>query len=188
MLIAAILIKLTSPGPVFYRSPRIGQFGHKFDFLKFRSMRVGDGGPSVTAEGDTRITAVGALIRRWKIDELPQFWNILVGDMSVIGPRPEVEKFVKLYTPEQRTILDARPGLASMAQLVYPHESEMLSGHPDPETAYAQQLLPKKLAVDLEYERQRSFVTDLRLIFEIVLLILGKRTRVDHAFHLEPPR
>ena len=187
MLIAAVLIKITSPGPVFYRQRRIGQHGRPFDFLKFRTMRVGGDGPSVTAEGDARITRVGTILRKWKIDEVPQLWNVLVGDMAVIGPRPEVEKFVALYTPAQRKILDARPGLASMAQLVYPHEAEMLKDQPDPERAYVEQLVPRKLEVDLEYERRRSVLSDLKLIGEIALLVLGRRARVDTAFHFQPP-
>ena len=107
--------------------------------------------------------------------------------MAVIGPRPEVEKFVALYTPAQRKILDARPGLASMAQLVYPHEAEMLKDQPDPERAYVEQLVPRKLEVDLEYERRRSVLSDLKLIGEIALLVLGRRARVDTAFHFQPP-
>jgi lipopolysaccharide/colanic/teichoic acid biosynthesis glycosyltransferase len=180
MALAALAIKLTSPGPIFYRQQRVGQGGRLFWLYKFRTMRVHDGnGPQVTPDGDARITHVGGLLRRWKIDELPQFWNILRGDMSVIGPRPEVAQFVRLYTPEQRCVLDDKPGLAGPAQLVLAHEADLLRGHPNPEEAYIQYVLPRKLEVDLQYARQRTFWSDLRLMGEIVLLLLGKNTRQD---------
>ena len=187
MLAAAILTKATSKGPVLFKQARIGRQGRPFILYKFRTMAEGDGGPSITAAGDSRITSVGAVLRRWKIDELPQLFNVLVGDMGIIGPRPELEKFVRLYTPEQRRVLEQRPGLASMAQLVYPNESEMLETHPDPERAYSEQLVPRKVAADLEYERRRTLLTDLRLIGEIALLVLGRRARVDTGFRLQPP-
>ena len=188
MLLAAVLTKATSRGPVFYRQTRVGLHGRPFTLYKFRSMAVRGGeGPSVTAEGDNRITPIGSVLRRWKIDELPQLWSVLIGDMSIIGPRPEVERFVRRYTPEQRRILDQRPGLASMAQLVYPHESELLRGLRDPELAYAAELLPRKIAVDLEYERRRTLFSDFVLLAEIGLMVLGRRSRADTSFRLDQP-
>lgn len=191
MLVAAILVKATSKGPIFYRQTRIGLEGSPFTLYKFRTMRVAPAGagPSVTAEGDTRITGIGRLLRRTKIDELPQLWNVIAGDMSIIGPRPEVERFVRLYAPEQRRILEAKPGLASMAQLVFPHEAELLKGQADPDGIYAGQIVPHKIAIDLEYEARRTLVRDLGLILEIGLMILGKRPREDRSLRLEtPPR
>jgi lipopolysaccharide/colanic/teichoic acid biosynthesis glycosyltransferase len=186
VLIAAA-VKLSSPGPVFYRQRRVGRGGRPFWLYKFRTMRCGAGGPSVTADGDPRVTPAGRFLRALKLDELPQLLNILRGEMSVIGPRPEVERFVALYTLEQRRVLEQTPGLASMAQLVYAHEARLLRGHPDPEEAYVQHLLPRKLAVDLEYERTRTFRSDMRLIGAIVLLLLGKNPRLDRGLRIPAP-
>ena len=116
-------IKLSSPGRVIYRQRRIGRGGQPFCLYKFRTMRCTERGPQVTVEGDPRITPIGRWLRRWKLDELPQLWNVLRGDMSVVGPRPEVERFVRYYTPEQRRVLDQTPGLAGMAQAGLPVRS-----------------------------------------------------------------
>lgn len=183
-LIAA-LIKLSSRGTVLYGHERIGQGGLPFTFYKFRTMRPVDGA-QITVADDPRITFVGGILRRWKIDELPQLWNVLRGDMSIIGPRPEVERFVRNYTKDQRRILESRPGLAGFAQLRYPHEAEMLKAVPYPEETYARQLLPKKIAADLEYESCRTFWSDLRLLGEVILLSLGKSYRVDVDFKIMP--
>jgi len=183
--VAVALIKLSSKGPAIYRQERIGRDGRPFPLYKFRTMRVAKGGALVTAQGDPRVTAVGRLLRRWKIDEWPQLLNLLRGDMTLIGPRPEVERYVRHYTPSQRSILKQTPGFASMAQLVYACEAEMLREHPDPERAYVEQLMPRKLAVDLEYERSRTFVTDLRLMGRLALMILGSRRHADTTFRLE---
>ena len=184
LLVVAILVKLSSPGPVLYVHKRVGRGGRPFSLRKFRTMRVDQADPSVTAAGDPRITPVGRFLRRWKLDELPQFWNVLRGEMTIIGPRPEVERIVGRVGAGQREILSRTPGLASMAQLVYPHEAEILRDHPDPETAYTEQLLPRKIAVDLEYERTRTFASDLMLVGELVLLVLGRRARMDRSFRL----
>ena len=180
-LVVGLLIRVTSAGPVFYRQRRIGRDGGPFLIYKFRTMRVTDSGPWVTAEGDARITRVGGFLRRWKIDELPQFWNVFRGDMSIIGPRPEVEKFVLLYTLAQREILRAMPGFASMAQLIFPHESDLLRGQADPEGFYVRQLLPRKVALDLAYERHRTLLTDLWLAGQLGLMILGRRSHADRT-------
>ena len=116
----ALATKLSSRGPVFYRHLRIGRGGKPFWFYKFRTMYVNEGGSLLTVGGDPRITPVGRVLRRWKLDELPQLWNVLTGEMSVIGPRPEVERYVAHYTPEQRRLLEQTPGLAGLSQLVYP--------------------------------------------------------------------
>jgi lipopolysaccharide/colanic/teichoic acid biosynthesis glycosyltransferase len=181
----ALAIKLSSTGPVFYRQQRIGRGQQPFCLYKFRTMYVSGDGPLITVEGDPRITWVGRALRRWKLDELPQLWNVLRGDMSIIGPRPEVERLVRYYTPEQKRILEQTPGLAGLSQLVYPHEADVLQGYPNPEEVYRQHLMPKKLAVDLEYERSRTFRSDLLLVAEIMLLsLLGKSYRIDRTFYI----
>lgn len=185
--IIALAIKAFSPGPVWYRQRRIGRGGQPFRLYKFRTMHVGEGRSLITVEGDPRVTSVGRVLRRWKLDELPQLWNVLRGDMSVVGPRPEVEKFVRLYTPEQRRLLDQTPGLAGLSQLVYPHEADLLRGSPDPEEVYVRDLMPRKLAVDLEYGRRRTFCSDLRLLGELALLVLlHKSSRIDRNFRIRP--
>jgi lipopolysaccharide/colanic/teichoic acid biosynthesis glycosyltransferase len=182
LTIVAFAIRLAMGRPILYRQLRIGKSGKPFWLYKFRTMRPNRGGAVITTGGDPRITPLGNFLRRWKIDELPQFWNILHGNMSLIGPRPEAESLVRYYTEEQRRLLEQTPGLASMSQLVYPHEVEFLRGHPNPEELYRKQLMPKKLAVDLDYERRRTFFSDLRLMFELALLIIiGKSNRIDHS-------
>jgi lipopolysaccharide/colanic/teichoic acid biosynthesis glycosyltransferase len=177
--IVALLIKRDSQGPVFFLQPRVGRDGVLFGLFKFRTMRTGTSGPAVTAAGDPRITPLGSALRRWKIDEIPQLWNVLRGDMSVVGPRPEVERFVRHYTPAQREILRTKPGLASMAQLVFPHESDVLAASSDPEKDYIAQWMPRKIAVDLEYERRRTLLSDLAFLGEVVLLVFGFRRHQD---------
>ena len=180
------VIKLSSRGPVFYRQQRIGRGGNPFWLYKFRTMYVGEGGSLVTVRGDPRITPVGGILRRWKLDELPQLWNVLVGEMSVIGPRPEVERYVSHYTPEQRRLLAQTPGLAGLSQLVYPTEADMLRHCVNPEEFYIRQLMPKRLAVDLQYQTSRTFWSDLKLLLEMVLLILGRSYRMDRDFSVVP--
>jgi lipopolysaccharide/colanic/teichoic acid biosynthesis glycosyltransferase len=185
LAVMALAIKLSSPGPVFYRQQRIGRGAQPFCLYKLRTMRVRADGPLITVAGDPRITPVGRALRRWKLDELPQLWNVLRGDMSIIGPRPEVAQLVRYYTPEQRRLLDQTPGLAGLSALVYPHEAEVLQGYPNPEAVYRQHVMPKKLTVDLEYERHRTFWSDLWLLAEIILLsLLGKSYRRDRTFSI----
>jgi len=136
-------------------------------------------------KGDPRITRIGHGLRRYKLDELPQLWNILCGDMSIVGPRPEVERLVRHYSPEQRRILQQTPGLASLSQLVYPYEADLLRGYADPEEVYIRHLMPRKIAMDLHYETIRTFWSDIRLLGEIALLsLMGKSYRIDHTFHI----
>ena len=179
--VIAPAIKLSSRGPVFYRQQRIGRGGKPFWLYKFRTMHVGVGGSLITVEGDSRITPLGRMLRRWKFDELPQLWNVLLGEMGIVGPRPEAERLVRQYTPEQYRILESTPGLASMSQLVYPHEAELLRGCRDPEEVYVKTLMPRKIAVDLEYERTRTFLTDLRLLGKILSFVaFGKSRHTEH--------
>jgi lipopolysaccharide/colanic/teichoic acid biosynthesis glycosyltransferase len=184
-LIVCLLIKATSRGPIFYFQRRVGFRGRPFWLCKFRTMRADADGAAVTTQRDPRITPIGHFMRRWKIDETPQFWNILKGEMSVIGPRPEMEKFVRFYTPEERRLLEEKPGLAFVAVLVYPHEAELLRAHPDPEKAYVEQLMPRKLAADLAYQKDRTFLSDMRLMGEVLLMMAGVRKRMDRDFVLE---
>jgi len=189
LVLVAFAIKLVMGGPVLYRQQRIGKGGTTFWLYKFRTMITSSGGSVITTAEDPRITFLGRFLRRWKLDELPQFWNILRGDMSLIGPRPEAEKLVSYYTTEQRQLLEQTPGLASMSQLVYPHESELLRGHTNPEEIYLQQLMPRKLAVDLDYERQRTFFSDLRLLMELALFVaFGKSNHIDNTLCSSPGR
>lgn len=170
LLVVALWVKLDSPGPVFYRALRVGRGGTPFRLFKFRSMVVDADrrGPGITTSGDNRVTRSGRWLRRTKVDELPQLLNVLRGEMSLVGPRPEDPRYVALYTPEQRQILAYRPGITSAASLAYRHEETLLTG-PDWETVYLQQVMPAKLAVDLEYMAQRSLYTDLQLILRTVL-------------------
>jgi lipopolysaccharide/colanic/teichoic acid biosynthesis glycosyltransferase len=170
----ALLVRLTSPGPAFFRQQRVGKDGKLFWIYKFRTMRVNNAGPQVTGGADPRITAIGAWLRHWKLDELPQLWNVVKGDMALVGPRPEVPRYVAHYTPEQREVLSVPPGITGATQLRYRHEEELLREAPDPEALYLAEILPAKLAIDLEYVRQRSAWTDLRLIGETFTRVLGR--------------
>lgn len=169
-LAIAAAIKLDSPGPVFYRARRVGRYGQEFRLYKFRSM-VADAdrrGPGITAAGDRRITRVGRFLRRTKLDELPQLINVLKGEMSLVGPRPEDPRYVALYTSEQRRVLEARPGITSAASLAFRHEEQLLSG-PDWEQVYRTQVMPAKLALDLDYLNRRTLASDLALIWRTIL-------------------
>jgi lipopolysaccharide/colanic/teichoic acid biosynthesis glycosyltransferase len=174
-LLLALLIRLDSAGPIFYRAQRVGKDGGLFSLYKFRSMTVGADkqGPGITVAGDSRVTRVGRFLRRTKLDELPQLLNVLKGEMSLVGPRPEDPRYVALYTPEQRQVLAARPGITSAASLQYRREEELLSGA-DWERVYRQEVMPAKLAIDLAYGQTRTIWTDLRLIFQTILAVLKR--------------
>ncbi len=174
LLALAVAVRLSSPGPILFRQERVGRGGVPFRLLKFRSMRVGGGGPEVTAGGDARITPVGAFMRQWKLDELPQFVNVLLGHMSMVGPRPEVPRYVKHYTPEQMQVLSVKPGVTGRTQLEYRHEEKLLAGRDDVERAYLTEIMPAKLALDLEYVRTRTLIGDLALILRTVGAIVGR--------------
>jgi lipopolysaccharide/colanic/teichoic acid biosynthesis glycosyltransferase len=174
--VVAALVKCDSPGPVFYAGDRIGQHGRPFKILKFRSMAVDADrqGPPVTHRDDPRVTRVGAFLRRTKLDELPQLWNVLKGEMSLVGPRPETPSYVALYTPEQRRVLEVRPGMTGLPQLSYRDEEEHLS--PDSwEQDYVNVLMPQKLALDLEYARRQSFALDVQILARTAWLLVEDR-------------
>ena len=175
-LILAIWIPLDSPGPVFYRQTRVGQGGRDFRIFKFRTMRVGaDKGSLVTIGGrDSRVTRAGDFLRRLKLDELPQLINVLAGDMSLVGPRPEVRKYVDLYTSEQLHVLDVRPGMTDAASIKYRNESELLGQAADPEDYYIHVILPDKLSINLDYVRNHSFWGDIQLILKTIWTIIAR--------------
>ncbi|ALT76174.1 sugar transferase [Paucibacter sp. KCTC 42545] len=176
LLIAlALWIKWDSPGPVLFRQQRVGRFGKPFYIHKFRSMRVDAPalGPQITVGEDPRITRSGRVLRAAKLDELPQLWDVLRGAMSLVGPRPEVPRYVALYTPEQRElVLSVRPGITDPASLHFRNESEVLARAADPEREYAEVILPAKLKLAGEYVRQASLWTDIRLILATLRRIL----------------
>ena len=167
LLGVAAWIRLDSRGPVLFRQLRVGRDGREFRILKFRTMHVDAParGPQITVGRDPRITRAGHFLRKYKIDEFPQFINVLVGDMSVVGPRPEVPRYVAMYPPATRDlVLSVRPGITDLASLAYRDESEVLARSNDPERAYVQEILPAKLQYACQYVRERSLWLDLRII------------------------
>ena len=159
-LILAVWIKLDSPGPVFYRQVRVGRGNKDFRLFKFRSMHVGSDKKGLITVGghDPRVTRSGYYIRKYKLDELPQLINVFIGDMSLVGPRPEVRKYVDLYTPEQLHVLDVRPGITDMASIRYRNENELLEQAADPEQYYRDVVMQDKLRINLEYVADHSFI------------------------------
>ncbi len=169
-LIVALCVGLTSRGGVFYVQTRVGRYGRDFRLYKFRSMRTGSDAKGLLTVGgkDGRITPVGYFIRKYKIDELPQLFNVLKGDMSLVGPRPEVRKYVALYNSEQMRVLSARPGITDPASIKYRNENDLLAQAGDPERFYVEKIMPDKLKINLEYMDNRSFFKDLSVIFRTV--------------------
>ena len=176
-LIVAIWIKLDSKGPVFYRQTRVGQYNTDFRIFKFRTMRTGsDKGSQVTiGDRDPRVTRAGYWIRKFKIDELPQLINVFVGEMSLVGPRPEVRHYVDYWTPEQMHVLDVKPGITDAASIKFRNESEFLKKADDPEKHYIEVIMPMKLKLYLEYVNHHSFKGDIRLIFETIWTVITQR-------------
>lgn len=173
-LVLAVWVKLDSPGPVFYRQVRVGRGNKDFRLFKFRSMRIGSDKKGLITVGgrDPRVTRSGYYIRKYKLDELPQLINVFVGDMSLVGPRPEVRKYVDMYTPEQMHVLDVRPGITDLASICYRNENELLERVDNPETYYIETILPDKLRINLDYVHHQSFWGDLGLIFKTFRAIL----------------
>ena len=165
LLAIALWIRLDSPGPVFFRQERVGLRGQPFRIFKFRSMRADNAGPQITVGADDRITRSGRFIRAYKLDELPQLLNVLLGDMSIVGPRPEVPRYVALYPADVRDeVLSVRPGMTDWASVQYRSESALLAQSPDPERTYVETVLPAKLALCQQYVRERSLLLDLKII------------------------
>ncbi|MBM3327678.1 MAG: sugar transferase [Calditrichaeota bacterium] len=180
LLSLSLLIVFDNPGPVFYRGVRVGRFGKTFRIFKFRTMVVNAEqiGPSSTSENDPRITRVGRFLRRFKIDELPQLFNVWLGQMSFVGPRPEVQKFVDLYTEEEKLLINLRPGITDWASLNFPNEDEILKAHtdefPDADEAYTVYIRPEKIRLQLEYARKSSLITDIKIILKTIALVIKK--------------
>lgn len=166
LIFVAILVKCTSSGPVFFRQERIGLDGKPFVIYKFRTMRKENAGLKITTSGDNRITSVGRILRKTKVDELPQLFNVLKGDMSFVGPRPEVQEYTDLYTKEQRQVFLVRPGITGVASIRYRNENEILAASADPNQTYIEKIMPEKLELDLSYISKASVCYDIRLIFE----------------------
>jgi len=177
--VAAVAIKLDSSGSVFFRCRRIGFRGRELQMLKFRKMYTGAAGPAVTLDGDERFTAVGRVLAKTKIDELPQLWNVLKGEMTLVGPRPEDPAFVGLRSADYDTILTVKPGITGLCQLAFAKEGEILD-HEDSARDYAERLLPQKTALDILYVRHRSLLMDLKILAWTAVAVVFRR---DVAVH-----
>lgn len=174
LALAAIGVRLSSKGPIFFRAQRVGRGGAPFEMLKFRTMHVHSGGPVITSHCDSRIFPFGSFLRKSKIDEVPQFWNVLKGDISVVGPRPEDPKIVaEHYTDWMMKTLDVRPGITSPGAVYYYFLGEQLVDPADPERSYVERLLPAKLAVERAYLERATFANDLKVVLHTALAILG---------------
>jgi lipopolysaccharide/colanic/teichoic acid biosynthesis glycosyltransferase len=174
-LLIACWIKMDSAGPVLFRQERVGQFGRAFRIHKFRTMSNAAPGPSITVGRDPRITRAGSFLRRFKLDELPQLMDVLLGDMSMVGPRPEVPRYVALYAPEIREkVLSVRPGITDETSLRFRNESELLASCADPEKFYVDSVLPLKVASYIEYVRTRSFFGDISILARTLRILIGR--------------
>jgi lipopolysaccharide/colanic/teichoic acid biosynthesis glycosyltransferase len=171
MLILAVLVRIDSPGPSLFRQIRVGRFFHPFQLLKFRSMTHEAPGASITAGDDARITRVGAFLRASKLDELPQLWNVFLGEMSFVGPRPELPVFVEQFRDDYREILSVRPGITDPASIRYKSEAEVLGANADPIKYYAEVILPDKISLSKKYVRSRSFSSDIVLICQTIVAL-----------------
>jgi len=174
-IVIAIAIKLSSRGTIIFTQERIGLHGETFRLYKFRSMRQERNSDDfqLTVGDDSRITGIGRIIRRLKLDELPQFINVLAGDMAIIGPRPEVPHYVSQYTPRMRKIFDYKPGLTDPASIKFQNEAELLAAVDDPGNLYLGDILPKKISLSLEYQEKRTLLTDFGVILQTVALMFG---------------
>ena len=178
MLLIAVAVKCTSEGPVFYVQQRVGMHNKNLSMLKFRTMTVNADkkGLLTVGENDSRITDIGRLLRKTKMDELPQLFNILKGDMSVVGPRPEVRYYVNYYTTEQMQVLAVRPGLTDLASLAYIDENKILAACDNPQQTYIEKIMQEKLSLNFEYIRQISFGTDMKIIGKTLLKIIHRES------------
>lgn len=170
LLFVAIKIKNESDGPIFFKQIRVGENGKEFQILKFRTMIVDAEklGRQITVGNDSRITKIGAFLRKYKIDELPQLINVLKGDMSLVGPRPEVPRYVNMYNEEQRKVLEVKPGITDLASIRYRDENELLGQAENPDEFYIKTIMPDKLALNLEYIRKSNVFLDIYIIFRTI--------------------
>ena len=173
-LIISILILFSSPGGIFYMQERIGRQGLPFKLYKFRSMRVNadKSGKLTVGMKDPRITGIGIFIRKYKLDEFPQFINVLRGDMSIVGPRPEVREFVDLYSEAQKKVLDVKPGITDYASIEYFNENELLAASDDPKKTYIEDIMPDKIKINQKYLANPTLSHDLKIIFKTILRVL----------------
>ena len=174
LLFIAIRIKMDSDGPVFFKQIRVGEKGREFKILKFRTMVVDAEklGRQITVGNDSRITKIGAFLRKYKIDELPQLINVFKGDMSLVGPRPEVPRYVNMYTEEQRKVLDVKPGITDLASIRYRDENELLGQAENPDEFYINTIMPDKLALNMEYIKKSNVFYDIYIIIETIIKCL----------------
>lgn len=168
LAVLALVVLLDDGQPVLFSQMRVGKNGRPFRIWKFRTMRAGNRGAAITAAGDSRVTRSGAVLRKFKLDELPQLFNVLKGDMSLVGPRPETAEYVESQSPVWRSVLEVRPGITDLATLVYRNEESILAASGDPDAFYRQTVLPEKLRLNLAYLRARSFRQDLKLILATI--------------------
>ena len=177
MAVVALAVRLDTPGPILFRQLRVGRHGRGFHILKFRTMldRPSRPGQEITMHLDPRVTATGTYLRHWKLDELPQLWNVFRGDMSIVGPRPEVPRYVELYPqPERDIVLSVRPGITDPASIKYRSEADMLAGSDDPEQMYREVILPDKLSMAADYAARISLRGDLGIILQTVRKVVGR--------------
>jgi len=174
LLLVALAIKIDDPGPVFYRQVRVGKDSKPFRIFKFRTMIVDADkkGLQITVGRDNRITRMGRFLRKTKLDELAQLLNVFIGDMSFVGPRPEVPKYVDMYTPYQRQVLLVRPGITDYASIAYRNENDLLAGSDDPERMYIDVIMPDKIELNMKYLREISPIADIKLIVRTILAVV----------------
>jgi lipopolysaccharide/colanic/teichoic acid biosynthesis glycosyltransferase len=170
LLVIAIFVAFSGPGGVFYRQVRVGRYGKDFSLWKFRTMRPDSDKKGLLTVGgrDPRVTRIGYFLRKYKLDELPQLLNVLFGDMSLVGPRPEVRKYVDMYTDEQKKVLNVRPGITDYASIEYSNENELLAKSADPEKTYIEEVMPAKLKLNAKYVAEMGLMTDLKIIFRTI--------------------
>lgn len=178
LLVVAVLIRVKMPGgPVIFKQKRVGRNGTLFTMYKFRSMTVGHGGSSVSVAGESRITPLGAKLRHYKLDELPELWNVLIGDMSFVGPRPDVPGYADQLKGKEREVLKLRPGITGPASLKYRDEEDLLAEQPDPQKYNDEVIFPDKVRINLYYLHHYSFIKDIEMIF---CTVLGRRMKYDN--------
>ncbi|GAB4323551.1 MAG: O-antigen biosynthesis protein WlbG [Bacteroidales bacterium] len=175
LIVIALAVWISDGRPVLFLQTRIGRNGKPFRIVKFRTMRAeAEQEGFLTVGTDKRITRTGAFLRKYKLDELPQLWNVFLGEMSLVGPRPEVPDFVALYSEEQKKVLSVRPGITDPASLKFVNESEILAGYPDPEKAYREIILPEKLKITLEYMSKATVGSDIAILLQTIARLFGR--------------
>jgi lipopolysaccharide/colanic/teichoic acid biosynthesis glycosyltransferase len=187
LLALGLAIRLDTPGPILYRAERMGAAGRPFRCLKLRTMLAfrADEGPGITQGRDTRVTRMGRVLRRFRLDELPQLWNVVGGQMRLVGPRPEDPRYVDLDLPLHREVFTAKPGIAGLTQLVYHDEGRLLDGSMDPEAHYREVILPSKVAIDAAYLRHRSTKLDLWILAHTPPALLGRPIHLPASLQAE---